>query len=165
MGRPFFDVSEVSAVEYPVCMDDRRVGTLYVNAAGGDTELRALCRGAEKGLYRLYLRGSGGEVPLGVTEDGCLHRVFSPALLAPAGDFRCAVLRRCGGGEAPRPGFLACLPPEARVARRGGRAEVTIPWREGEAFPLEQLFCFARPGRDGIVYLFDGAGQPVMPEF
>ena len=44
-------------MEYPVCMDDRRVGTLYVSAAGGDTDLRAVCRGAEKGLYRLYLRG------------------------------------------------------------------------------------------------------------
>ena len=73
-------------MEYPVCMDDRRVGTLYVSAAGGDTDLRAVCRGAEKELYRLYLRGGGGEVPLGVTEDGCLHRVFSPALLAPVGD-------------------------------------------------------------------------------
>ena len=152
-------------MEYPVCMDDRRVGTLYVNAAGGDTELRALCRGVDKGLYRLYLRGGGGEVPLGVTEDGCLHRVFSPALLAPAGDIRCAVLRRCGGGTSPRPGFLACLPPDARVTWRGGRAEADLPWREGEPFPLEQLFCFARPGRGSVTYLFDGAGQPVMPKF
>ena len=38
-------------MEYPVCMDDRRVGTLYVRAAGGDTDLRAVCRGAEKGLF------------------------------------------------------------------------------------------------------------------
>ena len=57
-------------MEYPVCMDDRRVGTLYAFAAGGDTDLRAVCRSVEKGLYRLYLRGCGGEVPLGVTEDG-----------------------------------------------------------------------------------------------
>ena len=102
---------------------------------------------------------------LGVTEDGCLHRVFSPALLAPAGDVRCAVLRRCGGGASPRPGLLARLPPEAYTVRRGGRAEVTIPWREGQPFPLEELFCFARPGRGNVTYLFDGAGQPVMPEF
>ena len=152
-------------MEYPVCMDDRRVGTLYVSAAGSDTDLRAVCRGTEKGLYRLYLRGGGGEVSLGVTEDGCLHRVFSPALLAPAGDMRCAVLRRCGGGASPRPGLLARLPPEAHTVRRGGRAEVTIPWREGQPFPLEELFCFARPGRGNVTYLFDGAGQPVMPEF
>ena len=49
--------------------------------------------------------------------------------------------------------------------RRGGHAEVTIPWREGQPFPLEELFCFARPGRGNVTYLFDGAGQPVMPEF
>jgi len=152
-------------VEYPVCMDDRRVGTLYVNAVGGDTELRAVCRGVEKGLYRLYLRGGGGEVMLGVTEDGCLHRVFSPVLLAPAGDTRCAVLRRCGSGTSPRPGLLACLPLEAHTAWCGSCAEVTIPWREGQPFPLEQLFCFARPGRGNVTYLFDGAGQPVMPKF
>ena len=150
-------------MEYPVCMDDRRVGTLYAFAAGGDTDLRTVCRGAEKGLYRLYLRGGGGEVSLGVTEDGCLHRVFSPALLAPAGDIRCAVLRRCGG-DASRPGLLARLPPEAPTVRRGGCAEATLPWREGPPFPPEEPFCFARPGRGNVTYLFDGAGQPVMPE-
>ena len=78
---------------------------------------------------------------------------------------RCAVLRRCGGGASPRPGLLARLPPEAYTVRRGGRAEVTLPWREGQPFPLEELFCFARPGRDAVIYLFDGAGQPVMPKF
>ena len=30
---------------------------------------------------------------------------------------------------------------------------------------VEELFCFARPGRGNVTYLFDGAGQPVMPEF
>ena len=87
-----------------------------------------------------------------------------PELLAPAGDVRCAVLRRCGG-DTSRPGLLARLPPEAHTVRRGGRAEVTIPWREGQPFPLEELFCFARPGRGNVTYLFDGVGQPVMPEF
>ena len=148
----------------PVCLDGRRVGTLYVEPAGTDTSFRAACTGLPAGLYRLYACGVGGQLLLGVTEDGCLHRVFSPALLAPAGDVRCAVLRRCGG-DASRPGLLARLPPEAHTVRRGGRAEVTIPWREGQPFPLEELFCFARPGRGNVTYLFDGAGQPVMPEF
>ena len=66
-------------MEYPVCMDDRRVGTLYVSAAGGDTDLRAVCRSVEKGLYRLYLRGGGGEVPLVGTEDGCTVLTVSEA--------------------------------------------------------------------------------------
>ena len=76
-----------------------------------------------------------------------------------------AALRRCGGGASPRPGLLARLPQEVHTVWRGGRAEVTIPWREGQPFPLEELFCFARPGRGNVTYLFDGAGQPVMPEF
>ena len=71
-------------MEYPVCMGDRRVGTLYVSAAGSDTDLRAVCRGAEKGLYRLYLRGGGGEVSLGVTEDGCLQYSHGMILLERA---------------------------------------------------------------------------------
>ena len=132
-------------MEYPVCMDDRRVGTLYVSAAGSDTELRAVCRVTEKGLYRLYLRGGGGEVSLGVTEDGCLHRVFSPALLAPAGNIRCAVLRRCGG-DASRPGLLARLPPEAHTVRRGGRAEGTIPWSGRCAVPAGGAVLLRPPG-------------------
>ena len=152
-------------MEVPVCLEKRRVGTLTVTPSGADTVFRVRCTGLPAGLYRLYACGDGGELLLGVTEDGCLHRVFSPALLAPAGDVRCAVLRRCGGGASPRPGLLARLPPEAHTVRRGGRAEVTIPWREGQPFPLEELFCFARPGRGNVTYLFDGAGQPVMPEF
>ena len=151
-------------MEVPVCLDGCCVGEMSVMPVGRDTELRVRCTGLPAGLYRLYACGAGGELLLGVTEDGCLHRVFSPALLAPAGDVRCAVLRRCGG-DASRPGLLARLPPEAHTVRRGGRAEVTIPWREGQPFPLEELFCFARPGRGNVTYLFDGAGQPVMPEF
>ena len=151
-------------MEVPVCLEKRRVGTLTVTPSGADTVFRVRCTGLPAGLYRLYACGAGGQLLLGVTEDGCLHRVFSPALLAPAGDIRCATLRRCGG-DASRPGLLARLPPEAHTMRRGGRAEVTIPWREGQPFPLEELFCFARPGRGNVTYLFDGAGRPVMPEF
>ena len=147
-----------------VHMADYGLSGQYPGSAPGENLCIGRILAQEKGLYRLYLRGGGGEVSLGVTEDGCLHRVFSPALLAPGGDIRCAVLRRCGG-DASRPGLLARLPPEAHTVRRGGCAEVTIPWREGQPFPLEELLCFARPGRGNVTYLFDGAGQPVMPEF
>ena len=132
-------------MEYPVCMDDRRVGTLYVSAAGGDTDLRTVCRGVGKGLYRLYLRGGGGEVSLGVTEDGCLHRVFSPALLAPAGGIRCAVLRRCGG-DASRPGLLARLPPEAHTVWRGGLRGGDDPVAGGAAVPAGGAVLLRPPG-------------------
>ena len=151
-------------MEYPVCLEGRHAGTLYVCPEGDDVALRAVCGDVTPGLYRLYLRGSGGEAALGVTEDGCLRRRFSRELLAPAGDIRCAELRPCGGGEVRPQGFLACLPPGAKTARRGGQTEATIPWREGSAFPLPQLFCFARVVPGGAVYLFDGAGRPVMPK-
>ena len=55
-------------MEYPVCLADSCVGTLYVCPRGEETELRAVCRGTEKGLYRLYVQGNRGEVLLGVTE-------------------------------------------------------------------------------------------------
>ena len=68
-------------MEYPVCLADSCVGTLYVCPRGEETELRAVCRGTEKGLYRLYVQGNRGEVLLGVTEDGGLRRCFSPCAL------------------------------------------------------------------------------------
>ncbi len=152
-------------MEYPVCLGSRRVGTLYVCHGSRETELRAVCSGTARGLYRLYLRGAGGEVALGVTEDGALRRCFSRELLAPAGEIRCAELRPCGGGEPERRGFLVRLPPEARVVQQGNRMQVSLPWREGESFPLPELFCFARVAQGCVLYLFDGAGRPVMPKF
>ena len=94
-------------MEYPVCLADSCVGTLYVCPRGEETELRAVCRGTEKGLYRLYVQGNRGEVLLGVTEDGGLRRCFSRELLAPAGELRRGVLRPCGGEAPERRGFLS----------------------------------------------------------
>lgn len=155
---------EVTAVEHPVCLEGQRAGTLYVYPGARETELRAVCRGTERGLYRLYVQGERGEVLLGVTEDGCLHRRFSRELLEPAGAIRCGVLRRCGGEETAGPGFLARLPPGARLTRQGGCVRAALPWREGEPLPLTELFCFARVEPGLAVYLFDGAGRPVMPK-
>lgn len=152
-------------MEYPVCLDGQRAGTLYLWMEGEEFVLRAVCRGAARGLYRLYLQGSGGEVLLGVTEDGCLRRRFSAGLLHPAGEVRCGVLRRCGEGEkSAGRDFLRRLPPEAQTVWHGGCAQVTLPYGEGAPFPLEELFCFAQtePGR--IIYRFDGAGSPIMPK-
>ena len=139
-------------MEYPVCLADSCVGTLYVCPRGEETELRAVCRGTEKGLYRLYVQGNRGEVLLGVTEDGGLRRCFSRELLAPAGELRCGVLRPCGGEAPERRGFLSRLPEMARTAR------------QGEPFPIPELFCFASVGQGRVTYLFDGEGRPIMPK-
>lgn len=151
-------------MEYPVCLRGSRVGTLYVRPAPESAELRAACAAVPRGLYRLYLCGSGGEVLLGVTEDGALRRRFSRELLSPAGDILRGELRVCAEDAPPRPGFLSRLPPSARLTRRAGCTEVTLPFRAGDVFPLPELFCFALPGQDTVRYLFDGAGRPVMPK-
>lgn len=150
-------------MEIPVCREGRQVGTLWAYADGTDVELRAVCRETERSLYRLYLRGSGGRVLLGVTEDGCLHRRFSRELLAPAGTMNAAELCPCGEeGRGRTPASL--LGEGTAVARCGNGTETVVPWRQGEAFPAPGLFCFARvePGR--VRYLFDGNGWPVMPK-
>ena len=132
-------------MEYPVCLADSCVGTLYVCPRGEETELRAVCRGTEKGLYRLYVQGNRGEVLLGVTEDGGLRRCFSRELLAPAGELRRGVLRPW-------------------TARQGRCVRALVPWREGEPFPIPELFCFASVGQGRVTYLFDGEGRPIMPK-
>lgn len=137
-------------MEYPVCLADSCVGTLYVCPRGEETELRAVCRGTEKGLYRLYVQGNRGEVLLGVTEDGGLRRCFSRELLAPAGELRRGVLRPCGGEAPERRGFLSRLPEMARGRR--GRGAVCGRWsRGGRGSPSRSRSCSALQawGRDG----------------
>ena len=82
-------------MEVPVCLEKRRVGTLTVTPLGTDTVFRVRCTGLPAGLYRLYACGAGGELLLGVTEDGCLQRRFSAAMTAPLGAVtRCPALLR-----------------------------------------------------------------------
>lgn len=143
-------------MELPLCYRGQCVGTLTVRQTedGGDF---AACGHVAQGLYRLYLQGEEGELLLGVTENGALRRRFSSAFLAPVGTPLRGVLRQ--GGEAPLPPL-----PKGAAVQKGAVTEVTIPWREGEPFPLTQLFCFARVGREGVHYLFDGQGRPLMPK-
>ena len=101
---------------------------------------------------------------LGVTEDGGLRRCFSRELLAPAGELHRGVLRPCGGEAPERRGFLSRLPDTARTARQGRCVRALVPWREGEPFPIPELFCFASVGQGRVTYLFDGEGRPIMPK-
>ena len=118
--------------------------------------IRALAEGIENGLKE--------QVLLGVTEDGGLRRCFSRELLAPAGELRRGVLRPCGGEAPERRGFLSRLPEMARTARQGRCVRALVPWREGEPFPIPELFCFASVGQGRVTYLFDGEGRPIMPK-
>ena len=54
----------------------------------------------------------------------------------------------------------------ALTRRREGGRELALPYDPGRAFPLEQLFCFARlrqlGGEAYVVYLFDRQEWPVF---
>ena len=52
----------------------------------------------------------------------------------------------------------------ARTARQGRCVRAVVPWREGEPFPIPELFCFASVGQGRVTYLFDGEGRPIMPK-
>ena len=131
-------------MEYPVCLADSCVGTLYVCPRGEETELRAVCRGTEKGLYRLYVQGNRGEVLLGVTEDGGLRRCWLP----PG---NCTAVC-CGHAAAKRRNGVG-FSPGCRIRRgRRGRGAVCGRWsRGGRGSPSRSRSCSALQawGRDG----------------
>ena len=120
-------------MEVPVCLDGRRVGTLYVEPAGTDTSFRAACTGLPAGLYRLYVCGVGGQLLLGVTEDGFPWPV-------PAG----ALLHREGGSTR----LAAPWPPEA-------------PFPLTELFCFAAVTH--REGRRTVLYTFSGGWTPQLP--
>ena len=158
-------------MEVPVCLEKRRVGTLAVTPSGTDTVFRVRCTGLPAGLYRLYACGAGGELLLGVTEDGCLHRRFSAAMTTPLGTVTWC---RAQPAAAPqwRPATLSDslpwhVPAGTLLRREGGVTHLAVPWPPDTPFPLTELFCLARirtmDGRRWAEYRFLGR-DPVPPE-
>ena len=137
-------------MEVPVCLEKRRVGTMRVEPSGADTVFRVCCTGLPAGLYRLYACGAGGELLLGVTEDGCLHRRFSAAMTAPLG-----TVARCSARPAQGAVWRPLAPSDG------------LPWPQDAPFPLTELFCFAavgqREGKRYVFYAFSGGWTPLMP--
>ena len=159
-------------MEVPVCLTGRRVGSLTLGPSGTDTVFRACCTGLEAGLYRLYACGSGGRLLLGVTEDGCLHRRFSAAMTGPLGPVTRCLAEPVQGGEwrplTPQDGLPWQAPAGTLLRRQGAVTQLAAPWRQGEPFPLPELFCFAAVGRlagvTRVFYGFSGSWTPAMPE-
>ena len=158
-------------MEVPVCLEKRRVGTLTVTPSGTDTVFRVRCTGLPAGLYRLYACGDGGELLLGVTEDGCLHRRFSAAMTTPLGTVTWC---RAQPAAAPqwRPATLSDslpwhVPAGTLLRREGGVTHLAVPWPPDTPFPLTELFCFAsvgrREGKRYVFFVFSGGWTPVMP--
>ena len=158
-------------MEVPVCLEKRRVGALTVTPSGADTVFRVRCTGLPAGLYRLYVCGDGGELLLGVTEDGCLHRRFSAAMTAPLGTVtRCCAQPVQGAAWralAPSDGLPWPVPAGALLRREGGVTHLAVPWPPDTPLPLTELFCFASVGRweekRYVFFVFSGGWTPVMP--
>ncbi|MBQ0038785.1 MAG: hypothetical protein KBS74_08985 [Clostridiales bacterium] len=160
-------------MDYPLYVENRKRGTLRLTAMGNDTCFEVLCP-ALTGLHRVYAQGERGRLLLGVLEGGHLRRRFSETLTAPIGRVLCG---RTEESAAPAEGAwtdapdethpqFPPLPPETLFCRRGGRYYLAIPYAEGEPFPLEELFCFARvctvDGRLRAVFAFDRQGNPCL---
>ncbi len=159
-------------MELPLFIRDQQVGTVRAEMETGETLFTVAAPRLTQGLWRITLQGTEGEVLLGVTETGTLHRRLSRQLLSRAGQLRTARAEKGGGGwHAPGqgeiPGRLA-LPTGALCCRRGRGYLLALPWEEGRPFPMVELFCLARlrrmEGRSWAVFTINEAGEPVWTE-
>lgn len=159
-------------------------GEIALRAVGSRTEVRAVMADPGDGLYRAALCGESGELPLGVLapENAALElrrTLYSRdiAALGPLlrGEARCSFrFRESGWQETQCPAELLedrflrqRLAAERAWWRRDGELlYLALPLAEERPFPLETLFCLARPEEvEGVpcaVYAFR-KGQPVLP--
>lgn len=153
-------------------------GTAAVERRGEETVFTVTARLGD-GLWRIIARGSAGELTLGVLEGGehTLCRRFSRTLTERLGQVEAVTARRSAvtrmesewceacGADVPR---LPTLPPGAVYRRRGAGCLLAIPWRQGDPFPLAEMFCLARvgtmEGRTWVFYALDSRGEPVFQE-
>lgn len=164
-------------------------GRLRLWEEGGRVCFRCECELLRDGLYKVWLRGDGGEMLLGtLTPDGGnlqLCRAVSREELRrhgcwPVRAVRCAMAypfqqRRQGDGWywEDDPGRL--VDEETRVLgqwRRmlcrkvGNMLELACPVKNSDPLPLSHLFCMAHPiqiqGELCLVWRFDGDGRPIF---
>lgn len=154
------------------------VGHVAVRRQGEETVFTVTAR-LEDGLWRIVACGSAGELTLGVLEGGeqTLHRRFSRSLTDRLGQVESVTARRSAitrmesewreacSGDVPH---LPSLPPGAVCCSRGAGHTIAIPWRQGEPFPLTEMFCLARvgsmAGRTWVFYTLNGRGEPIFQE-
>ena len=159
-------------------------GTVTLEQGDSRREVRAAMADPRDGLYRAFLVGERGELPLGVMEPD--HGALTVCRRIYARDI--AALGTLRGGEARLsfrfgesawqevrdPGQLVSVPElrqrlekihRAFRRREGERLLLALPVEEGKPFPLETLFCLARvrpvEGQLCAVYAFDREGKPV----
>ena len=163
------------------CQDQRRgeVTLSLWGPNGARTEIRTSMDDPGDGLYRAFLLGERGELPLGVLapEDGRLtvcRRLYNRDVAALGKLLRGEARRSFRFEETGLCWRETCCPAQLfhsrflidrlRPAGRGGwRREgsvllLALPLEEGKPFPLEALFCLGRiqrvEGSRCVVYAF-----------
>ena len=161
-------------------------GEIVLTPEGSRTDIWAVMEDPGDGLYRAVLCGGGGELLLGVLapEHAALElrrKLYSrdvEALGKPLrGEARCSFrFRDSGWQETGDPAGLLKDPFLRERLRSAGTAwwrrendllYLALPLAEDRPFPLETLFCLARPERvEGFlcaVYAFR-ENTPVLPD-
>lgn len=161
-------------------------GSVTLDSGDGRREVRASMADPRDGLYRAFLIGERGELPLGVMEpsEGRLsvcRRLYARDIAAlgrlERGEARLSFrFQEALWQETGTPGRLITVPelrkrlekiPRAWHRREGERLLLALPLEKGKPFPLETLFCLARvatvEGRLCAVYTFDRTGRPISP--
>lgn len=167
--------------KYPVLENGTAAGELTVWPDRLYTVFHVSCPPRE-GLWRAWAVGETGTLRIGVLEPEngvlCIRRRFSRELTAPAGPLLRGELRPLGEEREPweplradsfqTPYLQRCLRESAGalMCRSGDRRLVALPRDDTVPFPLEAMFCFARPrrlrGRDWWVFAFDEAEWPAF---
>lgn len=161
-------------------------GTVTLDRGDSRREVEAAMADPGDGLYRAFLVGEKGELPLGVMEPDrgrltARRRIYARdvAALGPLRRGEARMSFRFGESvwqEVRDPGQLVSVPelrqrlekvPRAFRRREGERLLLAFPVEEGKPFPLETMFCLARvlpvEGRLCAVYAFDREGRPLPP--
>lgn len=161
-------------------------GTLQIREEGERVLLRCEYPMERSGLFKVWIRGEGGERLLGtlVPEGDCLRlcRTFWRGELRREGCWpiisgRCRMVYAFPEGEAwyweADPGKL--VSPEVAQSvewqgmlccRKKAGVELALPYQSGMEIPLSALVCLARlrtvQGRNCLVWCFNERGEPVF---
>lgn len=124
--------------ELPFWILEERAGRVFLNWDDLWLTVRAEGRRREE-LCKLWLQGERGALLLGT--------------MAPEGRWQC-LCRRFTLRQVNQAG---AWPPV------GVTSALRFPYDPGAAFPLPEVFCFARVEQGTVCLRFDEQGRPVMP--
>ena len=159
-------------MDYPLYLQDRRIGTLHISCEGDNTCFEVDCFTPQRQMSRIYAQGEHRRLLLGVLESGDirLKRRFSKYLTAPMGRMVCAQAEPSPAGRDSwhkvMPGEISGfdLPDGTLTAKQSSLRLLALPYDETQPFPLVELFCFAEireiRGSCYAVVAIDDRGEP-----